>query len=255
MRARYGIFLALALALGTIGTLGTLGLLMCTAPAALLERLMPEQLPVRFAACTGKLLRSGACQVFLRGDSGWSYAGVVSYRWGFKPDGGLHLVLQQDGRRAGMFRPSFEGWQATDIDIRTPTLLSDALRQNSIAAWQLTGRQVISTPAIACDWRASDCAGRVRVDVIDLVIGQVGRDPVGSYGLDFKFVAGGRLIGRLSTLSGALVLDGQFEKSPAAGMRISGRAKLGAGINDGVRQLLTSIARREDANTFAYAFP
>jgi hypothetical protein len=233
----------------------TIGALMLTAPVAMLERLMPEELPLRFAACSGRLLRSGTCQVFLRGNSGWLSAGAVSYEWGFKPDPGVHLTLQQDGRRAGTLQPSFNGWQAKSIDLRMPMMLPDVLPKNSMTAWQLTARQVISVPALACDWRASNCTGRARIDVIDLVIGQFGRDPVGSYRMDLELVQGGRLIGHLSTLSGPLTLDGLVEKSPASGMQILGRARLGSGVTDDIRELLANIARREDANTFAYSFP
>ncbi len=249
MRTLYGICLALVVTAITVGVLGS------TAPATLLERLVPEELPLRFAACSGKLLRSGTCQVFLRGNPGWQHAGVFSYDWGFKPDPGVHLTLQQDGRRAGIFQPSFEGWQAKDIDLRTQLMLPGVLPKNSVDAWQLTGRQVISTPVLACNWRASDCTGRLRIEVADLTIGRLGRDAVGSYGLDLEFAQEGRVTGRLSTLSGPLTLDGQFEKSPASGMRASGRAKLGAGVNDDIRRLLADIARREDANTFVYSFP
>jgi hypothetical protein len=142
-----------------------------------------------------------------------------------------------------------------DIELRTQLMLPGDLPTNSVDAWHLTGRQVISAPVLACNWRASGCTGRLRIEVADLTIGRLGRDAVGSYGLDLEFAQERRMTGRLSTLSGPLTLDGQFEKSPVSGMRASGRAKPGAGVSDDLRRLLTDIARREDANTFVYSFP
>lgn len=221
----------------------------------MLERLVPEELPMRLAACSGRLVGAGSCQAFLRAHSGWLHAGSVSYAWDFGPTLGLHLALNHDGRRAGTLHPGLHGWEARNVDLRTPIMLPDALPNNLISVWQPTGRQVISMPVLACDWRASNCTGRARIEFIDLTIGQPGHDPVGSYLLELDAPGKNRWSGKLSTLSGPLMLDGRVEKSPGMEMRMVGRARPGPGVSDGVRRLLADIARREDSDTFAYSFP
>jgi hypothetical protein len=232
-----------------------IGALVLSAPATLLERLMPAEYPVRLADCSGTLLRSGACQVFLRVNSGWRHAGAVSYAWSVEQDHGLHLTLDHDGRRAGALHPSLDGWRVKDINLRTAILLPDVVPQYSIGAWQLTGWQVIAMPTLACDWRGSNCTGRARIEVIDLVIGRLSRDTVGSYALELEAHPGGRMSAQLTTLSGPLTLEGRMEKPPGGQMRITGQAKPGAGVSDEFRQVLAKIGRRKDPDTFAFSFP
>lgn len=246
MRLQHGIGLSLIL---------TVGALVLSAPASLLERLISEEHPVRLAECSGTLLKSGTCRVFLRINSAWRHAGAVSYAWSVKQDLGLHLVLQHDGRRSGTLQPSLDGWQAKDVNLRTAILLPDVLPQYSIGAWQPTGWQSIAMPTLACDWRGSNCTGRARIELIDLVIGRLSRDKLGSYVLDLEAHPGGRMSVQLTTLSGPLRLEGWMEKPRGGQMRITAQATVGAGVSDEFRQLLAKTGRRKDANTFAYSFP
>jgi hypothetical protein len=246
LRVRHGIAAAVLLLSGA---------LVLTAPAAVLERLLPEDAPVRLAGCSGTLLGSGNCRVLVRSKSGWAHAGVVAYAWSLLPDKGLQLALAHDGRRAGTLQPSPRGWVATDIDVRLPAWAPDVLPRALNIDWQLTGSQVSTTPSLTCGWRGFSCLGRVRIEVRDLVVVQAGRDPIGSYALDLEFAEDGRVGGRLATLSGPLAIDGQGEKPPGAGMRISGRIKLGEGATDERRRFLENVARRESSDTYVYSYP
>lgn len=246
MRLLYGISLSLILIIGA---------LVFSAPATVLERLVSGEQRVRLAECSGTLFRSGTCRIFLRGSSGWRHAGAVSYAWSFEPSLGVHLALDHDGRRAGTLRPSLDGWTATDINLRTAILLPEILPQHSIGSWQLTGWQVISMPTLACDWRGLNCTGRARIEIIDLIIGRIGRDPVGSYVLDLEAHPGGRMSAQLRTLSGPLTLEGRMEKPTGGDMRITGQAKPGPGVSNELRQLLEKVARRKDPDTFSFSLP
>lgn len=246
MRIRHGISLSLLLIMGA---------LVLSAPASVLERLLPAEHPVRLADCSGTLLRSGTCRVFLRINSGWRHAGAVSYAWSVGQGLDLHLALQHDGRRSGTLHPSLDGWRAKDLNLRTAILLPDVLPQFSIGAWQPSGWQVIAVPTLACDWRGSECTGRASIEVIDLIIGRLSRDTLGSYALELEAHPGGRMNGQLTTLSGSLKLEARMEKPPGGQMRITGQAKPGAGFSDEFRQLLGKIARRKDPDTFVFSFP
>lgn len=76
-----------SLAIGVLVLL-TLAAVVLTTPAAMLERLVAAERPIRLAGCEGWLLRSGNCQLFLRTHSGWMPAGVVAYDWNFDSDAG-----------------------------------------------------------------------------------------------------------------------------------------------------------------------
>jgi hypothetical protein len=229
--------------------------LIVTAPAALLERLLPEAAPVRLAGCSGTLLGSGSCRILLQAKPGWMHAGVVAYAWSIEPDKGLQLALVHDGRSAGMLQPRPGGWTARDIDLRLPAWAPDLLPRGLTLDWQSTSSQVATRPSLSCGWRGSSCQGRVRVEVRELTVAQAGRSPVGSYALDLDFSEDGRLGGALATLAGPVGIDGKIEKSPAAGPRISGRIKLGEGASDELRRLLDNIARRENSDTYLYSYP
>lgn len=246
MRLAYGISLSLILIIGT---------LVVSAPATVLERLVSGDQRVRLAACSGTLLRSGSCRIFLRSGSGWRHAGAMSYAWSFEPKLGVRLTLHHDGRRAGILRPSLDGWTATDISLRTAILLPEILPQHSIGSWQLTGWQKISMPTLTCDWRGLICTGRARIEIIDLIIGRIGRDPVGSYVLDLEAHPGGRMSAQLATLAGPLTLEGRMEKPAGGNLRIDGQAKPGPGVSNELRQLLANVARRKDADTFTFSLP
>jgi hypothetical protein len=229
--------------------------LIVTAPAALLERLLPEAAPVRLAGCSGTLLGSGSCRVLLQAKPGWMHAGVVAYAWSIEPDKGLQLALVHDGRSAGTLQPRPGGWTARDIDLRLPAWAPDLLPRGLNLDWQSTSSQVATRPSLSCGWRGSSCQGRVRVEVRELTVAQAGRSPVGSYALDLDFSEDGRVGGRLATLAGPVSIEGQIEKPPAAGPRISGRIKLGEGASDELRRLLDNIARRENSDTYLYSYP
>lgn len=215
---------------------------------------MPGDRSVRPAECSGRLVSSGNCRVYVRTKSGWLPAGVIAWTWGVDDQQGVHLVLDHDGRRAGVVLLSVQGWQAKDIVLRTPLLVPDALAQGPIAAWQVTGRQVTRIPELACGWQLPGCTGRVQVEVASLVISQFGPEPLGGYLLDIEVLGGQRLAGRLSTIAGPLTIDGQIEKSPLGGVHIIGRATLAAGVPDNVRRLLASVARLEGPDTFAFSY-
>ncbi len=229
--------------------------LIVTAPAALLERMLPEAAPVRLAGCTGTLLGSGSCRVLLQAKTGWMHAGVVAYAWSVEPETGLQLALVHDGRGAGTLQPRPGGWTAREIDLRLPAWAPDALPRGVNLDWQSTSSQIGTRPSLSCGWRGSGCRGQVRVEVRDLAIAQAGRDPVGSYALDLHFSEDGRVGGRLATLAGPVNIEGQIEKPPAAGARISGRIKLSEGVSEELRRLLENIARRESSDTYLYSYP
>lgn len=246
MRVRHGIaaavlLIAVALAL--------------TAPARVLERLLPEAAPVRLAGCAGTLLGSGSCRVLLQAKPGWMHAGVVAYAWRVNLDKGLLLALAHDGRSAGSLRPFPLGWRATDIDLRLPAWAPDVLPRGINIDWQATGIRLATQPSLSCGWRGSGCLGRVRIEVRDLVVARAGRDPLGSYALDLDLSEDGRVGGRLATLAGPVAIDGQIDKPPAAGARISGRIKVGEGAAEELRRLLENIARRENSDTYLYSYP
>lgn len=246
MRLRHGITAAVIL---------IAVVLLVTAPATLLEHLLPEAAPVRLAGCSGTLLGSGSCRVLLQAKPGWMPAGVVAYAWSVEPHQGLQLALTHDGRSAGALQPRPGGWTARDIDFRLPAWVPDVLPRGINLDWQPTSSQVTTRQSLSCGWRGSGCRGRVRIEVHELTVAQAGRDPVGSYALDLDFSEDGRVGGRLVTLAGPLGIDGQFEKPTAAGPRISGRIKLGEGAGDELRRLLENIARRENADTYLYSYP
>lgn len=246
MRHRHGIAAAVLLIAAA---------LIVTAPAALLERLLPEAAPVRLAGCSGTLLGSGSCRVLLQANSGWMHAGVVAYAWRVEPDKGLQLALVHDGRSAGTLQPLPGGWTARDIDLRLPAWAPEVLPRGLTLDWQSTSSQVATRPSLSCGWRGSSCQGRVHIEVRELTVAQAGRSPVGSYVLDLDFSEDGRLGGALATLAGPVGIDGKIEKSPAAGPRISGRIKLGEGASDELRRLLDNIARRENSDTYLYSYP
>lgn len=246
MRHRHGIAAAVLLIAAA---------LIVTAPAALLERLLPEAAPVRLAGCSGTLLGSGSCRILLQAKPGWMHAGVVAYAWRVEPDKGLQLALVHDGRSAGMLQPRPGGWTARDIDLRLPAWAPDLLPRGLTLDWQSTSSQVATRPSLSCGWRGSSCQGRVHIEVRELTVAQAGRSPVGSYALDLDFSEDGRLGGALATLAGPVGIDGKIEKSTAAGPRISGRIKLGEGASDELRRLLDNIARRENSDTYLYSYP
>ena len=229
--------------------------LIATAPAALLERLLPEAAPVRLAGCSGTLLGSGRCRVLLQAKSGWMHAGVVAYAWSIEPDKGLQLALVHDGRSAGTLQPRPGGWTARDIDLRLPAGAPDVLPRGINIDWQATGSRLATQPSLSCGWRSLGCQGRVHIEIRELTVAQAGRGPVGSYALDLDFSEDGRVGGRLATLAGRVSIEGQIEKPPAAGPRISGRIKLGEGASDELRRLLDNIARRENSDTYLYSYP
>lgn len=246
MRPRHGIAAAVLLIAAT---------LIATAPAALLERLLPEAVPVRVAGCSGTLLGSGSCRVLLRAKTGWMHAGVVAYAWSVDPDQGLRIALVHDGRGAGTLQPRPGGWTARDIDIRVPAWTPDVLPFGINLDWQSTSSQVGTRPSLSCGWRGSGCRGRVRIEVRDLTIAQAGRDPVGSYALELDFNEDGRVGGRLSTLAGNLAIDADIEKPAGAALRISGRIKPGEGVSADFRHLLDKLARREDSGSYLFSHP
>lgn len=246
MRLRHGIIAAVLLIAVA---------LIVTAPAALLERLLPEAAPVRLAGCSGTLLGSGSCRVLLQAKPGWMHAGIVAYAWSVEPEKGLQLALFHDGRHAGTLQPRPGGWTARDIDLRLPAWAPDVMPRGIKLDWQATGSRLATQPSLSCGWRGSVCQGRVRVEVRDLTVAQAGRDPVGSYALDLDFGEDGRVGGRLATLAGPVNIEGQIEKPPATGPRVSGRIKLGEGAGEELRRLLDNIARRESSDTFVYSYP
>jgi hypothetical protein len=132
-------------------------------------------------------------------------------------------------------------------------MLPDVQSLNGSSTWQATGQQIITAPTLACNWAASDCTGRVRVGITDLIFRQFGPDPLGSYILDLDFLGEGRLKGHLSSLAGPVHIDGQMEKSPGAAIRIVAHARLGTGANDKLRRFLGEIARSDGPDTFLFS--
>jgi hypothetical protein len=246
VRLRYGILASIVLIACALALL---------APAATLERLMPEGLPVRLASCSGMLLQSGNCRVLVHAKSGWMNAGVVSYTWDFGSERGVRLRLAHDGDSAGSLQPTLRGWTATDIMVRLPVILPDVLPGNTNVDWRLTGRQVVTIPSLACRWGYVVCVGRGRLEITDLTVGLISRDPFGSYALDLEFMQDGHLAGRVATVSGLLRVEGQVEKSPSKELRVFGRIKLGDGATEDFRRILGTIAHAENSDTFAFSFP
>lgn len=242
MRLRLGIGIVFVL---------TFVMLVLSAPAAILEHLGPSSNPIKVAGCSGWLWGAGSCRIFLKSDDGWMPAGMVSYAWRFGGDSGFHLALDHEGRAAGTIHPSRAGWTARSLEVRLPVLPIGLLPRHVFEPWQPTGMFAINAPLLSCEWDTHECMGRVRIQIDNLCAGKAG-NLLGSYLMNIEMRSGGEIQGQLSTLSGPLMLQGTVEKPSGQQARFVGRATMGAGVGDDVRQMIGAIARPVGTNSFVF---
>lgn len=235
------------------GLLLIAGAVIATAPATLVEELLPDRMPVRLAACSGSFW-SGSCRAFLQTGGDWSPAGIIGFEWSISATDGVHVRLAQDDRTAGIVQLSPLRWQARDLAFSTPAWLFGLSAPGATGLWHPMGRQTLEMPAFECEWAGQSCVGRGRVAVRDLSFAASGSSPVGSYALDFDLGKGEKLSGRLATLDGLLKVSGTLERSPGKRTRLAGRATADTGTPDAVRRLLEQVAVSEGPNVFRFDF-
>lgn len=242
------------------------GLLLATvafAPAAWLSRALDNATSGRvlLAETEGSLWNGSALPV-LTGGPGSHDAAVLPSRleWSLRPFwGGLRLSLSQDCCIApGLSVELRPGWKEWRVAVRPAA--------EAVGEWPASWLEGLGAP-----WNTLKPRGQLRIATRQLelvsgsgnwqVAGQAdlellgtssrlsSLDPLGTYRIRIAGQPGGPVQLNLSTLDGALLLNGNGQFGPRGGLKFRGDARAAPGTEPALNNLLNIIGRRQGAQS------
>ncbi|MBH9552407.1 type II secretion system protein N [Inhella sp. 4Y17] len=202
-------------------------------------------------------LWQGEARLVLTGGAGSQESsqlpGALSWRWGW--EGGPRLRIRLDGHTPGFvplaFRPGWRQWRVSLPASPEPLLRIPAIWLKGLGTpWNtllLQGELRLSAPGAALQWRSgqgTQWVGPLQLDAVQMASAVSPLPTLGDYRLTVQSAAQGPALLQLSTLSGALQLQGSGQWL-AGHLSFQGDARAAPGAESSLNNLLNIIGRRQ----------